>query len=333
MEHTKIINDIKAKKFAPVYLLHGDEPYYIDLISKTVEANALEEHEKDFNQFIFYGKDADIEQVIASAKEFPMMAERKLVVVREAQGLHASTHEKLELYCNNAVATTVLVLDFKGKKIAKNTKFYKAAAKAGVVFESKAIPDYKIPGWIKDYCRTKNLKIDDKSTFLLSENLGTDLSRIVNELDKLTIVLDDGHTITPEVIEENIGISKDYNFFELSNAIVEKNTEKASRIVYYFEKNPKAAPLTVIISNIFNTFEKILRIHFLKDKSPGGVASGLRLPPFIAKKYMSAAQYYNRKKCAQNIEILIEFEKKSKGVDGITMKHEELKEMIFRLMH
>ena len=177
------------------------------------------------------------------------------------------------------------------------------------------------------------MKIDDKSTFLLSENLGTDLGRIVSELEKLKVVLDDGHTITPNIIEENIGISKDYNFFELSNALVEKNAEKASKIVYYFEKNPKAAPLTIIISNIFNTFEKLLRIHFLKDKNPGNVASKLRVPPFIAKKYLSAAAYYNRRKCAQNIEILIEFEKKSKGVDGITMKHEELKEMIFRLMH
>lgn len=333
MEHTNIINEIKSGKFFPVYLLHGEEPYYIDLISKTIEAHALQDHEKDFNQFIFYGKDADIEQVIASAKEFPMMAERKLVIVREAQGLHASTHEKLELYCNNAVSTTVLVLDFKGKKIAKNTKFYKAANKAGSVFESKAIPDYKIPGWIKDFCADKNLKIDDKSTFLLSENLGTDLGRIVSELEKLTVIVEDGHAITPDIIEENIGISKEYNFFELGNAIVEKNAEKASRIAYYFEKNPKAAPLTVIISNIFNTFEKILRIHFLKDKNPGTVASKLRVPPFIAKKYLSAAAFYNRRKCAQNIEILIEFEKKSKGVDGTTMKHEELKEMIFRLMH
>ncbi|MCB0476673.1 MAG: DNA polymerase III subunit delta [Crocinitomicaceae bacterium] len=333
MEHTKIIKDIQSGKIAPVYLLHGDEPYYIDLISKTIEKNALQDHERDFNEFIFYGKDADIEQVIASAKEFPMMAERKLVVIREAQGLHASTHEKLELYCNNPVSTSVLVLDFKGKKIAKNTKFYKAAAKAGIVFESVGIPDYKIPGWIKDYCNGKNLKIDDKSTFLLSENLGTDLSRIVNELEKLTIIVDDGHTITPEIIEENIGISKDYNFFELSNAIAERNAEKASRIVYYFEKNPKAGPLTVIISNIFGTFEKILRIHFLKDKSTNVVMSSLRVPQFIAKKYMSAASFYNMKKCAHNIEILIEYEKKSKGVDGTTMKHEELKEMIFRLMH
>jgi DNA polymerase-3 subunit delta len=333
MAHTKLIQEIKAGNFKPVYLLHGEETYYIDLISKTIEENALQDHERDFNQFIFYGKDADIDQVIAAAKEFPMMAERKLVVIREAQDIHKSKWERLELYCANPVNTTVFVMDFKGKKIARNTKFFKNADKNGVTFLSESVPDYKIASWIKTYCASKNLQVDDKSTFLLAENLGTDLSRIVNEVDKLTIVLEDEHTITPDIIERNIGISKDYNFFELSNAIVEKNTEKAAKIVQYFEHNPKAAPLTAIISNIFNTFDKILRIHFLADKSPQGIASKLRVPPFIAKKYMSAAAYYNKRKSAQNIEILIEYEKKSKGVDGITMKHEELKEMIFRLMH
>ena len=333
MEHTKIINDIRAGKFSPVYLLHGEEPYYIDLISKEIEKHGLEDHEKDFNQFIFYGKDADIDQVIAAAKEFPMMAERKVVIIREAQDLHKSKHATLELYCANPVNTTVFVMDFKGKKIAKNTKFYKNADKSGTTFLSSPVPDYKIAGWIQNYCSSKNIKIDDKSSFLLSENLGTDLGRIVNEIDKLTIVLDDGHTVTPEIIEENIGISKDYNFFELGNALVEKDVEKAAKIVQYFEHNTKAAPLPVIITSCFNTFDKLLHIHFLKDKNPGSIASKLRVPPFIAKKYLSAAAKYNVKKCASNIEILIEFEKRSKGVDGVTMKHEELKEMVFRLMH
>lgn len=333
MEHTKIIQDVKAGKFAPVYLLDGDEPYFIDLISDEIEKHALQDHERDFNQFIFYGKDADIDQVIAAAKEFPMMAERKVVIIREAQGLHASKHEDLELYCANPVETTVFVMDFKNKKIAKNTKFYKNAAKNGVTFRSDPVPDYKISGWIQNYCSSKNIQINDKAAFLLSENLGTDLGRIVNEIDKLTIVLDDGHTITPEVIEENIGISKDYNFFELGNALIDKDAEKAAKIVHYFEQNPKAGPLPLIVTTCFNTFDKLLRIHYLKDKNPSTVASAIKLPPFIAKKYMTSAGKYPIKKCAHNIETIIEFEKKSKGVDGATMKHNELKEMVFRLMH
>ena len=332
MDHKAIIGSIKERNFERIYFLHGEEPFYIDLITNAIIEYALEENEKDFNQSIFYGKDSDVQAIIADAKGFPMMASRRVVIIKEAQDLKKI--EELESYFNNASDQTVFVVNYKYKKFDSRKKVFKAASKNGIVFQSSKIPEYKLLDWINMFVKEKGFAIKPKAAMLLMEFLGNDLSKISKELEKLEILIEKGTTINEEHIEENIGISKDYNSFELVNAIGIRDVSKANKIVDYFNHNPKATPLIVVISNLYNHFQKLMKIHFLENKSREGLASVLRVPPFVVGELQKSAKIYNPKKIAANIAILHEYDLKAKGIGNASAKDGELlKEMIYRLMH
>ncbi|MGV3631518.1 MAG: DNA polymerase III subunit delta [Bacteroidota bacterium] len=335
MDYSSLIKEIKTRKFKPVYLLHGEEPYYIDLISKTIEEEALEDHERDFNQTIVYGKDADVIALIGEARNFPMMSERRLVIVREAQDIKDKDLELLETYFLDVNPSTVLVLAYKYKKLDSRKKLYKEIARNGEVFLSEKVRDYKLVDWINTYLRTTSYSITPKAATLLVDFLGNDLSKITNELDKLTILIQAGTTINEVHIEENIGISKDFNITELVSAIQVGDVPKAFRIVNYFAHNPKSGPLVVVVAQSFNLFVKLMRIHFLENRSPEAIASEIRVHPFFVKDYINASKLYPPKRIAKNISVLHEYDLKSKGVGstGDVTDGELMKEMVFKLLH
>jgi DNA polymerase-3 subunit delta len=332
MDHKKIIQQIKSKQFENIYFLHGEEAYYIDQITDAIVENALEEHERDFNQSILYGKDSDAKSIIAEAKGYPMMAERRLVVLKEAQDFKGI--EDLTSYFESPSEQTIFVINHKYKNYDSRKKSIKAAAKNGLVFKSEKVKDYKLADWITAFVKSNGYGITPKASMLIAEFLGNDLSKISNELDKLQILVEKGTTINEIHIEENIGISKDYNVFELSNAIGIRDVTKANTIVDYFEHNPKATSIVVVISNLFNHFSRLMRIHFLENKSKEAVASALKVHPFVASQLMNSAKIYNPKKIAANISVLHEYDLKSKGVNNTSFTEGQLmKEMIYRLMH
>lgn len=331
--HHPIIKNINAGKFEKIYFLHGEEPYYIDLIADAIEDKALEEHERDFNQSILYGKDTDVLSLISELKAYPMMAERRLVILREAQDLK-DKDGLLEAYFENPTETTVFVFCHKHKKFDSRKKAIKQAAKNGIVYLSEKVRDYKINEWITEQVKEKGYSISSKAANLLGEFLGTDLSRINNELDKLAILLEAGTTISDVHIEENIGISKDYNMFELTAAIQKYDVPKAMSIVKYFEQNPKSGPLVAVIGNVFGFFSKLMKIHFLPNKNPQSVAQATGLPPFVAGELIAATKVYPPKKIAANIAILHEYDLKSKGIGNSSFSEGELmRELIYKMLH
>jgi len=332
MEHLQIIRQIEAKQFEKIYFLHGEEAYYIDAITNAILANALEDHERDFNQTILYGKDTDALSLISDAKGYPMMAERRVVVLKEAQDFKGM--EDLLAYFEAPSDQTVFVINYKYKNYDSRKKSIKAAAKNGIVFKSEKVPEYKLSDWIGNYVKTQGFGIAPKAIMLLAEFLGNDLSKIINELDKLAILVEKGTTINEIHIEENIGISKDYNVFELVNAVSVRDVTKALTIVDYFNHNPKSTSIIVVISNLFNHYSRLMKIHFLENKSKAAIAGALRVPPFVAAQMMASAKIYNPKKIAANIAILHEFDLKSKGINNSSFPEGALmKEMVFRLMH
>ena len=333
MDYKSIIKDIKAKKFEKIYFLHGEEAYYIDKITDAIIENALEEHERDFNQSIVYGKDSEPVNIIAEAKAYPMMAERRLVVIKEAQDLK-NKFEQLSPYFENPSEQTIFVVNYKYKKYDSRKKEFKAASKNGLVYRSDKISEYKLPNWIETYVKSRGYGISSSACMLLAQFLGGDLGKITNELDKLEILIEKGTTINEVHIEENIGISKDYNVFELGNAFGARDILKANKIVDYFVHNPKAGPMMVIVSNLFTLHSQMMKVHFSENKSKDSLAKALKMHPFVAGKVLSACKIYNPKKIAANIAILHEYDLKSKGVDNpSTSAGELMKEMIYKLMH
>lgn len=332
MDHNAIIRDIEKGKFEKIYFLHGEEPYFMDLITAAVVKHALQDHERDFNQTILYGKDADVLSLISELKGYPMMAERRLVVLKEAQDFKAM--EDLAAYFESPSNQTVFVINHKYKTYDTRKKSMKSVAKNGLVFKSEKIKEYRLPDWIKEKVVSMGYSISPKACMLLAEFLGNDLSRIVNELDKLQILVEKGTTINEIHIEENIGISKDYNVFELINAVGARNVEKANRIVDYFDHNPKATSIIVVISNLFNHYSRLMRIHFIENKSREAIAASLKVHPFVAGELVNSSKIYNPKKIAANIAVLHEYDLKSKGVGNSSFTEGQLmKELIFRLMH
>lgn len=332
MDHKLIIRDIENGKFEKIYFLHGEEPLFMDMITAAIIKHGLEEHERDFNQTIIYGKEADALSVISEAKGYPMMAQRRLVVLKEAQDFKGM--EDLISYFEAPNDQTILVINHKYKTYDTRKKSMKAIAQNGLVFKSEKIKEYRLPDWIKEFVISRGYSISPKASMLLAEFLGNDLSRIVNEIDKLEILVEKGTTINEIHIEENIGISKDYNVFELINAVGSRNIEKANRIVDYFDHNPKATSIIVVISNLFNHYSRLMRIHFLQNKSREAVASALKVPPFVAGELINSSKIYNPKKIAANIAVLYEYDLKSKGVGNSSFTDGQLmKELIFRLMH
>ncbi|WP_100613038.1 DNA polymerase III subunit delta [Confluentibacter lentus] len=331
-EVKQLVTDIKNGNIKPIYFLMGEEPYYIDRISEFIEKNVLSDEEKGFNQMVLYGRDVTIEDIVSNAKRYPMMADRQVIIVKEAQDL-SRTIENLASYAANPQPTTVLVINYKYKKIDKRKALYKAVSKIGVIYESKKLYENQVADWIRRVLASKNYTISPKATQMLVEFLGTDLSKINNELDKLQIILPKGSAITPEAIEENIGISKDYNNFELQKAIGERDVLKAHKIVHYFAENPKDNPMVVTVSLLFNFFSQLLHFHGLNDKSPRNVASALKINPYFVNDYIMAARNYPMKKVSGIVSTLREFDVKSKGVGSNAVPQGDLlKELLVKIV-
>lgn len=327
----QIVADIKKGNIKPIYFLMGEEPYYIDAISDFIEKNILAEEEKGFNQMVLYGRDVSIDDIVGNAKRYPMMAERQVVIVKEAQDL-SRTIEKLAGYAENPQPTTVLVVNYKYKKIDKRKALYKTIKKTGVVFESKKLYENQVADWIRRVLSGQNYTISPKASQMLVEFLGTDLSKINNELDKLKIVLPEGTQISAEHIEENIGISKDYNNFELRKAIGERDSVKAFKIINYFADNPKDNPMVVTVSLLFNFFSQLLHFHGLHDKNPRNVASALKINPYFVNEYVSAARNFPMRKVSQVVSTLREFDVRGKGVNSNAVPQGDLlKELLVRI--
>ncbi|WP_372746031.1 DNA polymerase III subunit delta [Lutibacter sp.] len=329
----KIVSDIQSGNIKPIYFLMGEEPYYIDKISDFIEETILSEEEKGFNQMVLYGRDITIEDIIDNAKRFPMMADKQVVIVKEAQDL-SRTIENLEVYATNPQPSTVLVICYKYKTIDKRKKLYKAINKCGLVYESKKLYENQIADWIRRVLQGKKYQIEAKATLMLVEFLGTDLSKISNELDKLMVVLPAGSTITPTHIEENIGISKDYNNFELRKAVGERNVLNVNRIINHFAQNQKANPMVVTISLLNGFFTQLLIYHSLKDKSNNNVAKSLGVHPFFVSDYITAGKNYPMRKVSQVIGLLRDADVKSKGVGANSIPPGDiLKELLFKIIH
>ena len=332
MTYDQILSDIHKKNFAPIYFLTGDEPYFIDMISDTIENEALDEADRAFNQIVLYGGDVDVETIANHARSFPMMGERMVVIVKEAQDV--KDLEKFETYLDTIPETTLLVFVYKYKKFNKQKTLAKKIDKMGVWFESKALRDYNIPGWIQSYLKGIGYSISPKATQMLADYLGTDLHKVANELKKLTIALPKNKSIDDADVERNIGISKDFNVFELQNAIGNRDVLKANLIVNYFGDNTKENPLLVTAINLYGYFTKLIKLHCTQDKSQGNLASVLGVAPFFVRDYQTAARNYPPQVCIRNISILREFDMKSKGYDsGNTSEKDLYREMIFKLMH
>ena len=329
----QIVTDIQNEVYHPVYFLTGEEPYYIDRVSDLIQESVLSEEEKTFNQIILYGKDADAVTVMNAAKRFPMMSTRQVVIVKEAQEI--KDIDNLFHYIENPLKSTLLVLDYKYKKPDKRKKVFKSLLANSVYLDSRKLYDNEVPAWISAYVSSKNYSIEPKASALLVEFLGTELSKISNEIDKLIIALgQEEKMITSGLIERNIGISKDFNNFELQNAIGKKDILKANRIINYFAGNQKSHPLVLTINTLYSFFSKLLIYYWINDKSRDNLAEKLGVRPFFVKDYIEASRNYNANKVIQVIGILREYDLKSKGYKGITLAPGDLlKEMVFKILH
>jgi len=333
MTYEQLLGDLKNKAYKPIYFLHGDEPYYIDLVTEFISKKVLTEAEQSFNQTIMYGKESDAGQVINAAKRFPMMASHQVIVLKEAQEL--KEFEKLIHYVENPQPSTLLVINYKYKNPDKRKKVFKSLQKNAVFFQSKKLYDNQVPGWISGYVSGRKYSIEPKAAALLGEFLGSDLSRIANEVDKLIIAIGDkSKNITPEDVEKNIGISKDFNQFELQNALGRKDVVAANRIIRHFAANERKYPIPLITGSLYSYFSKLLMIHYAKDKSQQGVASLLKVHPFFAKDYLAAAKRYTAGKLVGIISLLRTYDMKSKGYEGTSTPDGELmKELVFKILH
>ena len=332
MTFEEIISNLKKKIYHPIYFLMGEETYFIDKISDYISDNVLTDAEKGFNQTILYGKDTEPHNIIANARRFPMMSNYQVIIIREAQNIKKI--EDLESYVKNPLNSTILVINYKYKTLDKRKTFPKLLDQKGILFEAKKIYDNQLPAWIISYLKNQQYTIAPQAAAMLSEYLGADLSKVANELDKLIISMPASTQITPDHIEKNIGISKEFNVYELQNALGERDLLKANRIVNYFGANPSSNPIPVVITSLFSYFSKILNYHFLEDKSQNNVASVLQVHPFFVKTYVAAAKNYNIKKLVEIISILREFDMKSKGWGNVSTSPADLqREMIYRILH
>jgi len=329
----QIFSDLKKKIYYPVYLLTGDEPFYIDKITEYILKTVLTEEEKSFNEHIFYGKDTDVATVINTAKRFPMMAAHQTVIVKEAQ--HLKDIDNLIYYVEKPLKSTILVINYKYKKVDKRKKLYKAIQDSGVIMDSQKLYEDKIPTWIAQYLHKRGFQVEPRGAVMLTEFLGNDLGKIVNELEKLVITNDStAKKITANQIEKNIGISKDYNNFELTKALTTRKAEKAFAITSYFGKNQKNNPIILTISSLYYFFSKVLMYHFVKDKTPRNVASMLKVNPYFVKDYESAAKVYSKGKLAKIIALLREYDLKSKGVENVSSAPGDLlKELVYKILN
>ncbi len=349
-DYKSILTDLKAKKYKPVYFLMGDEPFYIDKISDYIEQHVLDDAGKEFNQTILYGQDVDLARIVGEAKRFPMMSEHTVIIIKEAQHLKElgkkgdddsdapkekqKTKSVLELYLENPQPTTILVFCYKYKTIDKRTSLAKTLDKKAEVFESKKMYDDKIPDWIMNQVKEQKMSISVQAALLLAEYLGNDLSKIYGELEKLQINVKQGTEINVDHIQTYIGISKDYNVFELQHALARRDVLKANRIINYFAANPKDNPVVVTISTLFGYFSKLLMYYCLADKSAANVARELKINPYFVKDYAAAANNYGGGKLLNIITALRQADLQSKGVGTVTTDQSQImKELIYKILH
>ncbi|MEZ7867270.1 MAG: DNA polymerase III subunit delta [Paludibacteraceae bacterium] len=331
--YDQIMSDLRRKVYSPVYFLMGEETYYIDQISDFIQNNILDESEVDFNMTVLYGKDVNLDTVINAAKRYPMMSEYQVVLVKEAQQI--KDWESLSYYLAKPLKSTILCFCYKYGKPDGRKKVFQDLNKHAVVFESKKLYDNQIGPWIREYLSEKKVRITDKAEMMLIEFIGNDLSRLANELDKLLITKAPNETqITPEQIEKNIGISKDFNVFELQDALIRKDVLKANRIIRYFGENKKSNPIQMVLAQLFSFFSNLMLYHYLPDKSSGAVASELKINPYFTKDYTQAARSFNAWKTMQIITDIRMTDARSKGIDDTgTESADLLKELVFRILH
>lgn len=331
--YQEIIKNLKNKIYKPIYFLYGEEPYFIDRITNFITQNVLTEAEKSFNQTTLYGRDTDIETVINTSRRYPMMSNHQVVIIKEAQ--HLQKIENLEVYINNPLKSTILVLNYKYKKPDKRKKITKLLEKKTVFFESQKIRDDKLPLWINKYLKIKNYQIHPNAAIMIAEYLGNDLLKVSHELEKLTILVSPDQQITPEIVEKNIGISKEYNVFELQKALGQCNIKKANEIIYYFSKNPKEYSLIKIIGLLFSYFQKIYTYHSLNDKSDRNVQIKLKIfSSYFIKDYIAAANRFSAPKLEHIISLLREYDAKTKGVGNVSATEGELmRELVYKILH
>lgn len=330
-----ILKNIKNKEFLPIYFFHGEEPFFIDAAVKSFENDVLEEDEKAFNQTVVYGKDTTFSEVLSLARQFPMMGDKQVIILKEAQEIRLTEKEAdaLKIYVENPVESTLLVIAHKHKKVDTRKSFAKTLAKNKMLFLSDKIRDYEVPKWIEQELR--NLKFQAKPNIpaMLSEYLGTDLSRISNELNKLKMILKEGDILDEKSIETHIGISKEFNVFELIKALGKKDEATALRIAHFIGKSPKNNPFVMMMGNIYNFYSNLIVFHTLAGQSPQIQATTMGVNPYFIKDYAEAARFYNLKHCTRIISILREFDLKSKGLGAINMEEGELlREMVYKIL-
>lgn len=333
-DYKRIMADLRGGKFKPVYVLHGEEGFFVDRISAEIERLALEDHERDFNQSILYGRDCDAEVVKDTCLRYPMMAERQLVVVRELQNWRIDQIEKLEPYLLRPTPTTVLVLCYKHKKIDGRKAILRSAQKGGgVVFLSDKVREDKLPDLLISFAKNQKRKLGSAEATLLANHLGSDLSKAMKEVEKLCLVTEEGGAISSDVIQRFVGISKDYNVFELQNAIGTRNALKAQRIANHFAADPKENPLVVTLGFLNTYFSKLAVVHACAGKSQAELASELKVNPFFVKDYVNQAANYPLGKLVEVQRHLRQFDLRSKGVGGDGSDHGELlRELLAKVM-
>lgn len=332
--YEEIVRDLKNRNYKPVYCLMGEESYYIDCISEYITQTVLNENEKEFNQIVLYGAETDVATIINIAKRYPMMSKYQVVIIKEAQAV--KNFNELSYYLQKPLESTILVLCYKHGALDKRKKLAVEIEKIGVLFESKKVKDAQLPGFITSYLKRRAVEIEPKASEMMAEFVGADLSRMAGELEKLIITLPKGQKrITPEQIERNIGISKDYNNFELRNALIAKDVFKANQIIKYFEENPKVNPLQMTLAVLFNFFSNLMLAYYAPDKSEQGIAQQLGLrSPWQSKDYMMAMRKYTGVKVMQIIGEIRYCDARSKGVANSSLGDGELLcELVYKILH
>ncbi len=328
-----IITQISRKEFKPIYLLMGEESFYIDRITDAILANALDESERDFNEIIRYGADMTVEAIINEARFYPSFAQYRVVVIKEAQ--EVKKLEELVNYVQKPLPSTILVINYKHGTIDGRKKLAAEVEKHGILFESKKVYDNQLPSWINGFVEKKGLKIDPKASIMLADFIGSDLNRIAGELEKLIITIPGNQLrITPELVERNIGISKEYNNFEFLKSIIQRDILKANRIAHYFENNPKNNPLNVTLIVLYNYFSNLMLCHYLPNKNEGGVMQGLKIPAFQAKDYLFGLKSFSPYKTMEIVSLIRECDAKFKGIGNSNSSGGDLlKVLLFKMLH
>ncbi len=337
-EYVEIIKDLQKGKYSPLYFLQGEEPFFIDNIIEHIELNALDDTQKSFNQYVLYGKEISFTDILNVARKYPMMGERQVVIIKEAQEIRDWKKEEaqkfLTAYLENPLATTILVFGHKYKTLDRRTKIAKTLEKHCVFLNSKKIYDDKVPGWVRSYAQASGANISEKAIMILTENIGNNLQRLANELDKLRLNIPADQQIDEVAVQKYVGISKDYNTFELQKALSLRDEIKVFKIITYFSANPSSNPLILVIANLYAYFSKLLLIHHQNAFDQNSVARAIGVNPFFASEYIQAARNYPAHVVIRNIELIHQADLQSKGIGSASMKDGDiLKELIFKLMH